>query len=99
MMLIDTAADIVPTLQPKALQRQNHDAGSRAHADPGKHREEHRNEHDPGIVHAAGKELRNGGWFHQRALTRCQTTSISVGRHTPRPSTAHGCAAKCCGAQ
>ena len=62
-----------------ALQRQNHDAGSRPHADPGKHREEHHDEHDPGIVHAAGKELRNGGRFHETESVAEQPPYRSVG--------------------
>ena len=68
-----------------ALQRQNHDAGSRTHADPGKHREEHHDEHDPGIVHAAGKELRNGGRFHKIKSVAKRPPYRSVGiRRDPR---------------
>jgi len=39
-------------------------SGRCAHADPGEHGAEHHDKHDPGVVHAPGKEFRNCRRLH-----------------------------------
>jgi hypothetical protein len=65
MMLIDTALEIVPRLHPKARSSgMDHHSGRRAHAAPSEHGAEHHDKHDPGVVHAPGKEFRNCRRLH-----------------------------------
>ena len=47
-----------------AHQRKDYHSGRSAHADRGEHGAEHHDKHDPGVVHAPGKEFRNCRRLH-----------------------------------